>query len=664
MNKKRSNIHKKMGGSLAAVLLLALAACTAEPPMDGNPDVGTDMLRVSLVLPESEAVPSSRATADENRMDKVVVLVFNADGTKLETVKSIGIKPLDADQTQWVANKTLLVGHIMKPTLAKRIYVMANWALPAGFDPDTYTETQLKAETRQIATLADINGTNAYPIPMSGSKEVASLVATSYQTEVLLTRQVAKVNATFTISAQTQNLLPGIRWEVDQMKISVRNLPPRTFTVDPKVVGSSALPPASVYLNNPNFAPDMKPAAGAQPTPPTQATQPLVWSKAFYTPENPVMATTDAEAETARATYLMVQLPYTENGVLMPDNYYLLYLRESTVPTVSNPYKVLRNHAYNIAIGIVGKGSPLDALQPNGNITPTIEVTPWHLADFNIEGGGSGVVSNFNVTRTRIQYSLGDNPAQDVIINTSVGAWQLVERGTNNVVLDFFNRIGVSTPVTKGAFTYQITTGSRPRYIVTVEQINRDDQTKYLFDFKAGKLRVPFTVSNDNSMIPNSVLTAAGWTTNLPTKGLQVATRGNGKYPGEMPEVNDPTKQWQTIRTSISGTPTGYGAGQSSTNAMIAANVEGGVQHPAANYCRSMGPEWYLPSSNELLLIYDKRNLLGPSYTFTINNYWTSTTSLSNTTYIVKMDPDYTGIRTLTTDRMSSSMTRCVRNIN
>lgn len=646
-------------------LLLALAACTAEPPMQGSPADG-DVLRVSLVLPEGATVPSTRATADENRIDKVVVLVFDATGSKLETVKSIGISPvLDADQTQWVANKTLLVGDIVKPTAAKRIYVMANWTLPAGFAPDTYTETKLKAEFRQIASLADINGSNAYPIAMSGSKEVTNLAGDGYKTEVFLTRLVAKVSATFTVSAQTQNNQPNIRWEVDRMKISVRSLPTHTFVVDTKTVGTAALPAGSTYFNFlSGINPDTKPAAGAQPTPPAQATQPLVWSTAFYTPENPVVATTDAQAAAAHATYLMVQMPYTENGVLVLDNYYLLYLKESTVPTPANPYKVVRNCAYSCTFSILGKGSPFDALQPDGNIASTVAVAPWHLADFEVQGGGGGG-GYFNVSRTQVTY-FGGEAVQTVHLSTDKADWQLVERKTNTVVFDFANNVGVGTEVTQGTYILLLT-GTPPKYEITVTQTDPEDGTKHLYNFKAGGLTVPFSVVtyknnvNDNSVIHRSILAEAGWPAGkLPPNGLQIATRGDKVQPGDMPEKGDKMGPWKTEITFTPGTVTGLGTGKGNTDAMIRANVAGGAQHTAANYCREMGAEWYLPSKDELVLIHENHALLGNSYLFGVS-YWTSSEFNETDSWVVQFDSDtfvYNSGKT-----KGGHYIRCVRNI-
>ena len=76
--------------------------------------------------------------------------------------------------------------------------------------------------------------------------------------------------------------------------------------------------------------------------------------------------------------------------------------------------------------------------------------------------------------------------------------------------------------------------------------------------------------------------------------------------------------------------------GTSNTN-ILAALVDAQAPYRAAQYCRSKGPEWYLPSHQELLLVYTNKDVgdldglledtvVGPS-----SEYWSSTQSANHT---------------------------------
>lgn len=167
------------------------------------------------------------------------------------------------------------------------------------------------------------------------------------------------------------------------------------------------------------------------------------------------------------------------------------------------------------------------------------------------------------------------------------------------------------------------------------------------------------------SYIPLNILKSSGWPSNrLPLFGLQVATRGSKVLPGGIAAGDDPSLQTKTTTTVTSGVEqlpntefAPLATGKNNTDAMIAA---GASIHPAAQYCRSMGPEWYLPSIGELSMIYDNQNSLGSSYKFNeLNKYWSS----SQDDVRFSWNVNFNGGLTFFDNQTNSERVRCVREI-
>jgi hypothetical protein len=77
--------------------------------------------------------------------------------------------------------------------------------------------------------------------------------------------------------------------------------------------------------------------------------------------------------------------------------------------------------------------------------------------------------------------------------------------------------------------------------------------------------------------------------------------------------------QWKTSTTLTSGTATGIGTGAANTRAMA------GAEHPAAQAARNARyggySDWFLPSQDELNLMYQRKANIGG---FAFDDYWSS----------------------------------------
>jgi hypothetical protein len=83
---------------------------------------------------------------------------------------------------------------------------------------------------------------------------------------------------------------------------------------------------------------------------------------------------------------------------------------------------------------------------------------------------------------------------------------------------------------------------------------------------------------------------------------------------------DDPTKQWKNINSPTGGTLTGVGYGYANTYGHLT-----GIEHPAAATCRGYRSgfegDWFLPSKDELNLLYQQKALVGG---FGNYFYWSS----------------------------------------
>lgn len=116
----------------------------------------------------------------------------------------------------------------------------------------------------------------------------------------------------------------------------------------------------------------------------------------------------------------------------------------------------------------------------------------------------------------------------------------------------------------------------------------------------------------------------------LPPRGLQIAKMGN-VLPTGVKKPDDPEMIWCTIKDDLTGVGPDLGSGRGSYAQLKA---RGAVDYPIGQACNDLGPEWYVPSEHELLLISAKVETLGSSYQRN-SSYWCLTEVDSQYSFIV-----------------------------
>ena len=114
--------------------------------------------------------------------------------------------------------------------------------------------------------------------------------------------------------------------------------------------------------------------------------------------------------------------------------------------------------------------------------------------------------------------------------------------------------------------------------------------------------------------------------------------------------------RWKTTNTATAGTNNSTD-GETNTNGMATAGL---ALHPAAQMCRSHGPEWYVPSTVEIHSMYhykDDLDLASRGIS-TVGEYWTSESFNATQAYAYRFD---VGTLTPFNNKNTNKRLRCVR---
>ena len=256
-----------------------------------------------------------------------------------------------------------------------------------------------------------------------------------------------------------------------------------------------------------------------------------------------------------------------------------------------------------------------------------------------------GFVSQPNITADYVQW--GNSFTTNVPFSSIEGAVTIQSIDNTGTDKNWLTSATVSgTTSGNVVITYVPTAGNLGVHSdVTIKLANRGGSVQNI------------TVKYDNGFIPNSVLSANGWTTNLPGKGLQIAKKGN-KLPSSTAEASPANSElviWGPDQSISGAQQSAVGTGQSNTTAI-------GSSSAAVNKCTALGTGWYWSSLDELATIQKVHaNYLGDSYKFEGSAYWAST-EYSATTSSAWMIHMTTGTQSQG-EKNKQSRIRCIRNV-
>lgn len=634
----------------AVMLAVALSSCTQE--FFDTDSLHSDQLQVQVVLPKSSVTRNTEpGNEDENRLEKIVILLFDNSGNLKNSVviPNLSDPSVALEHPLWVT-KNILNLPITKLDDPRNIYVIANWNR-TDFDMNTYKETTLKEEITSATNLMELNGTKAYPMLMSGVKTGV----TGSEVTIAIERQLAKVRATFTLSQVAQANSPNIEWLTDQLSITFSKVPNKSY-----VMRGNNNTENFISLNNAKFeltdAEDVTPPAGAQTFP---ATGDLVWKK------QRVYVYESLPSDMGNATYIVVQLPYKNHttGVEEVDNYYKLYVGEQK--DAASATKVLRNTIYDLKIKILGLGMPFNDLVTDVNIEDQLTVIPWEEDNIDVEDTPN---SYFSIDRTRVEFQYFAQ-TQTVYFDTDIYEpdWKLYNKADGSVFLSSTDTSGKKVTLNGIKYTLIQDTHENTGYI-TMEKAAEGEfpKTKQEFYFQVKNLKISFVVVYDNGFIPNSVLSKdftvddidyQGWPIPvLPKTGLQVAKIGN-VLPTGVAKADDPLMYWSNIYEDTGITATELGTGKSN---YVQLKAKGAADYPIGQACEHLGPEWYVPSVDELVLIYNNKSTFGISYLFTDKKLYSTTTDHEK---VARWCVDFENGKLISAYKTYTVRVRCVRNI-
>lgn len=601
------------------IMLFTITGCSKESlsPQDGSQQ--TLSLKVET--------PSAAAESDEDLISDARIIALR-DANTLDA--NSGMKTIPAGGgsiTQTVTTGT------------REIYVFAN-------------ESQVQGMTAQLDNVRTLSALQAIQVPYSvdiAPPFLSSVMETKTLTDntsmtANVERIVSKVVLTIKYEWETPDTEDLGSLTID--RVQVKNLPKYSYLiaknyseandVDSKVIEGADLDDISADRY-------------------TYQSKPLT----IYIPE--FLGATDAAG---RHAYLEIVGHLNSNPAITSTYRMPLSSNMAADGTITGTnYDIARNTAFTIDATIKDFGGL-------NNIEIGSEIEAWQTVNSTPEDVGHYVFLE-SVTADGVTIADGSNlhdmgTKLKVTCKTNIGGWYTVTRDMDNNIID---KSSPTESVTSGAPSQsveidipklaELTYGQN--YTISIYQSNIAPEESVGRPVKVLKF------TQYGGFIPNSLLSAEGWPANPERKkGLQIAKRGNKKLPSGVAETDDPTMWWKTSHTLTAGgvelisdlTTAKLGMGKSSTDAMVA-TPDLAAAHPAANYCREMGPEWYLPSIAELKLIYNNMVYLGTSYSYPPRtNYWSATEQLMAYSFCMTVAGTV-----INTGKISLLQVRCVREI-
>lgn len=610
-------MKRRQAYSIFLVLILFFTSCTKEQLTTQKGDPAT----LSL------SIDSRADLSAENKVEHIRVLTFGALGGS-----AVGSLDINSGMIGLPVSGKVTTS---LNTGVRDIHVISNEGSIPGLS------ARLDA-VRNITDLKNIsipyNGTITPPFLghyLNEAVEISKENTSAMKAEMV--RTVSKVNLTINYMWGVGNPLLE---EIVIDKVQVKHLPEYSYLIGKKYDGSNYVNSEileGAILNN-------QPTATS-----TYTSKPLV----IYIPEF-LDATHDNYA------YLEIKAHIKSTGIVCTYKLPIANAMNGTGAITNGNYSIVRNTSFNVNATIKSFGEA-------ENMTVKVKVLPWNVVNQNDE---TGRFITLDKATDAADKPIADGSNLDdtgatlkVVCNTDIGGWYTVTRDMNNKIVHKSS----PTASVSGA-TSQTIKVTIPELVATAYGQNFTVSIYHpiIAMESVGPIKV-LKYTQYGGFIPNSVLIAAGWPADkLPANGLQLAKRGNQRLPSGVADTLDQERKWKIVLSVTAGVETiddfaqaKLGMGKGSTDAMVATSALA-AEHIAANYCREMGPDWYLPSVAELVLIYNNHSTFGASYTFGATTLcWSATqldTSVGWFVYFSSGDP-------FKVNKTFPNGVRCVREI-
>ncbi|MEG1608166.1 MAG: hypothetical protein RR329_08095 [Mucinivorans sp.] len=468
----------KIVNILIIALGVMLSSCT-KVPMGGDEPLPEGAVQISLSLPN--AGPLSKAdvhtdeeakTAYESRILSATVLFYDHATQKLTQKVSTGQAGISWDDV----DKKVIISSSSKLILTATYDIVVLTNLP---DAASLEGTIAVGDSR--AQLNDVFSKLTSPIVLDDTHALLMMGETQNHTfsknitaTVALAHQAVKIGVNVSITPEFAAIAGAFfTAATEPSRLALYNVPNMSW-----ITGNHAADNLFTRFNNLTSTMGYT-LMDYAPVEMTRTAATNLWSATLYAYENVVDGLTADHKK--RATSFVLQVPYLAAGVAVNENYYKVMIEDPTASESASKYKTVRNHLYDVNVGINGFGNPIALLE---GVEIKTTVVPWGNVATDVDTDAKEL---FTLSNTECQI-VGDHADNIVIAQATlsqVGAAgqikvEAIKGGENFTVNSPINIVGgvptditinVSSNFTEGKV--RLTVGHKSQEILLSKQFDK-----------------------------------------------------------------------------------------------------------------------------------------------------------------------------------------------
>ncbi|MEG1956066.1 MAG: hypothetical protein RR066_08465, partial [Mucinivorans sp.] len=395
----------KIVNILIIALGVMLSSCT-KVPMGGDEPLPEGAVQISLSLPN--AGPLSKAdvhtdeeakTAYESRILSATVLFYDHATQKLTQKVSTGQAGISWDDV----DKKVIISSSSKLILTATYDIVVLTNLP---DAASLEGTIAVGDSR--AQLNDVFSKLTSPIVLDDTHALLMMGETQNHTfsknitaTVALAHQAVKIGVNVSITPEFAAIAGAFFTAATQpTRLALYNVPTMSW-----ITGNHAADNLFTRFNNLTSTMGYT-LMDYAPVEMTRTAATNLWSATLYAYENVVDGLTADHKK--RATSFVLQVPYLAAGVAVNENYYKVMIEDPTASESASKYKTVRNHLYDVNVGINGFGNPIALLE---GVEIKTTVVPWGNVATDVDTDAKEL---FTLSNTECQI-VGDH-ADNIVI--------------------------------------------------------------------------------------------------------------------------------------------------------------------------------------------------------------------------------------------------------